>query len=111
MRAIRKECREILLGGAVQNMHRMLELCCDPDPRVRAVAIQECNNRLWGRASDIGMADDQTSITNIHDISHLSTAERAEVRTMVARLRMLLTRPATGPVLDAQPTDKEGDQG
>jgi hypothetical protein len=90
-------------------MKRMLELCDDPDPRVRVIAIQECNTRLWGKPAETGMADDPQHIRDVHDISHLSPEERAEVRALVARLRLLLKRPADGPVIDAEPTDNPGD--
>lgn len=87
MRAVRRQCRELLADACEANTRRLLELCQDPDPRVAVVAIKECNDRLWGRVGDKGWAADDDAELKCRNLEELTDAELEEI--VAAELTLL----------------------
>jgi hypothetical protein len=104
LRAVRKECRALLASEAVKNFERLLLLCQSDDARVSVVAIQECNNRLFGRIGDQGVSGEDDGKLSV---THLTDAERGELAAAVKTVRRLtgLARlRAEGAIIEAEET-------
>ena len=87
MRAVRRECRDLLAEADAHATRQLIALYDDPDPRVRVVAIQAGKERLFGRAGETGVFNEEAS--GDLDISHLSQAEQQEAWAHIMALKRL----------------------
>jgi hypothetical protein len=88
MRAARKHCRELLLNENATTIKALISRRDSPDERVSIVAIQEINNRLWGRVGDNGWAAEDAE--RRLDFSHLSHEKQMRAAELLAELQQLL---------------------
>jgi hypothetical protein len=87
IREWRKRVRDYFVSGSAETMERLWELQFSDDERVSVIAIQEINNRVWGRVGDNpawGAEDDGAGTL---DLSTLTPEERADVTECVRRLK------------------------
>lgn len=88
MRAAKKQCREILLANNPDTINRLLDLRDSKDERVSAVAIQQINDRLWGRIGDTGWAQEESG--QRLDFSHLSHEKQLRAAELLNELQQIL---------------------
>lgn len=90
MRAVRKQCMELMTHASLANTQRMLDLCNSPDDRVAVVALKEFFDRWAGKAQDTPMeADDERGAT---DLSHLTPDERVDLHAALMTVQRLTGR-------------------
>jgi hypothetical protein len=87
LREWRKKCRDYFVSGSAETMERLWELQFSDDERVSVIAIQEINNRVWGRVGDNPAWGAEDGGAGTLDLSRLTEDERADVAECVRRLK------------------------
>jgi hypothetical protein len=92
LRATRREAMALLAEATPKAIERLTMGLDSPDERVGIISAEQVLNRVLGRPSDTPQGDD---VRDVHDLSGLTSEQRAEVRQLAARLRQLLALAAS----------------